>query len=123
MKIRGLKGELLDLVLEIGSARHPYEFAGLLRETDGVIDELNLLPGTVSGEESASLLLDMMPLDTHVAGSVHSHPNGYIRPSLADLGFFSRSGRYHIIVGYPYSRNDWRCFRSDGEPFTLEVIP
>jgi proteasome lid subunit RPN8/RPN11 len=123
MKIRGLKGELLDLLLEIGNARHPYEFAGLLRETDGVIDELNLVPGTVSSEGSASVLLDMMPLDTHVVGSVHSHPNGYIKPSQADLGFFSRSGRYHIIVGYPYSRNDWRCFRVDGEPVPLEVFP
>lgn len=122
MKIRGLKAELLDLLLGIGSARHPYEFAGLLRETDGIIDELNLLPGTVSGEESASLFLDMMPLDTHIAGSVHSHPSGHIRPSQADLGFFSRSGRYHIIVGYPYSRENWRCFRTDGAPWTLEVI-
>jgi proteasome lid subunit RPN8/RPN11 len=122
MKIRGLKGDLLDLLLEIGNARHPYEFAGLLLESDGVIDELNLLPGTVSGEASANLFLDMMPLSTHVAGSVHSHPSGNIRPSDADISFFSRSGRYHIIVGYPYTRENWQGYRVDGTPYTLEVI-
>jgi proteasome lid subunit RPN8/RPN11 len=122
MQIRGISMDLLDLLLEIGKDRHPYEFAGVIREEDGVLHELFLLPGTVSGEESASLFIDMMPLDTHVAGSAHSHPNGVLSPSNADLSFFPRVGRYHLIVGYPYTREDWRCFRADGEPVSLEVI-
>jgi proteasome lid subunit RPN8/RPN11 len=64
----------------------------------------------------------MMPLSTHVAGSVHSHPSGNIRPSDADISFFSRSGRYHIIVGYPYTRDNWQGYRVDGTPYPLEVI-
>jgi len=64
----------------------------------------------------------MMPLDTHVAGSAHSHPNGVLSPSQADLSFFPRTGRYHLIVGYPYSRDSWRCFRTDGRPGGLEVV-
>jgi proteasome lid subunit RPN8/RPN11 len=64
----------------------------------------------------------MMPLDTHLAGSVHSHPNGVIIPSDADLGFFPRTGRYHIIVGFPYEEDDWRCFSANGTPFDLGVV-
>ena len=122
MKIRGISRDLLELLLKIGRDRHPFEFAGILREKDGVIDEFNLLPGTVSSESSASLFLDMMPLDTHVAGSAHSHPNGALVPSDADLSFFPRVGRYHLIIGYPYTEESWRCFSANGNPAEMEVI-
>jgi len=122
MQIRGIRDDLLDLLLRLGSESHPDEFVAVLKEEDGVISELNLLPGTVSNEYSAHLLFDMMPLDTHVAGSAHSHPNGGLQPSNADLRFFPRIGRYHVIVGYPYTRSNWRCYRADGSPEQLEVI-
>ncbi len=123
MNIRGIRDDLLHALLTLGQQWHPREFAAVLREEDGVIGELDLLPGTVGGEGHATMHLDMMPLDTHVAGSAHSHPNGLLRPSSADLRFFPRAGRYHVIVGYPYSRQDWRCFRTNGEVYNLEVIP
>ena len=123
MKIRGIRQDLLTLLLAMGRENHPNEFAGIIREQDGVMEELNLLPGTIGREDSASLFYDMMPLDTHVAGSAHSHPNGAIIPSDADLNFFPRTGRYHLIIGYPYRKNDWRCFTADGQPCELEVIP
>lgn len=120
--IRGIKRELLMLLLELGKNSHPNEFAALLKEEDGVISELNLLPGTVGGSSSATVLFDMMPLGTHLAGSAHSHPNGVCRPSDADLNFFPRAGRYHLIIGAPYRENSWRCFTADGEPVDLAVI-
>jgi proteasome lid subunit RPN8/RPN11 len=123
MKIRGIRQDLITLLLQMGRENHPNEFAGVIRENDGVMEELNLLPGTIGREDSASLFYDMMPLDTHVAGSAHSHPNGVISPSDADLSFFPRTGRYHLIIGYPYRKNDWRCFTVDGQPCSLEVIP
>ena len=92
MTIRGIKKELLSLLLELGKNSHPNEFAALLKEEEGVISELNLLPGTVTGSSSASIFFDMMPLDTHLAGSAHSHPNGVLRPSSADVNFFPRAG-------------------------------
>jgi len=122
MNIRGIKQDLLSLLLEMGRENHPNEFVALIRERDGIMDEVNLLPGTVAGEDSASLFYDMMPLDTHVAGSAHSHPNGALRPSDADVNFFPRTGRYHLIIGYPYRKSDWKCFTADGEPCNLEVI-
>jgi proteasome lid subunit RPN8/RPN11 len=122
MRIRGIQKELISLLLQLGREQHPYEFAGLLLEQDGVIEEINLLPGTTSNEHSAALFLDMMPLDTHLAGSVHSHPNGVIIPSDADLGFFPRTGRYHIIVGFPYEEGDWRCFSANGNMVDIGVV-
>ena len=108
---------------QVARANHPNEFVGVLIEREGVIEELNLLPGTISGERSASLHFEMMPLDLHVAGSAHSHPSGAIRPSEADLNFFPGIGRYHFIIGYPYEKDDWRCFRTDGTPVAMEVVP
>jgi proteasome lid subunit RPN8/RPN11 len=122
MNIRGIRQELLTLLLELGRDSHPNEFVALLKEREGVIEELNMLPGTITGSSSASLFFDMMPLDTHLAGSAHSHPSGAIRPSDADIRFFPRAGRYHIIIGYPYGPSDWRCFAADGLPRTIEVL-
>jgi proteasome lid subunit RPN8/RPN11 len=122
MKIRGIKQDILSLLLQMAQESHPNEFVALLRERDGFIDEVNLLPGTVTGSDSAALLFDMMPLDTHLAGSAHSHPRGVIRPSDADVNFFPRTGKYHLIIGFPYGKNDWRCFTADGEPYDMQVV-
>jgi proteasome lid subunit RPN8/RPN11 len=122
MRVRGIKAGVIQALCEMGQYAHPHEFAALLREQDGVIEEVDLLPGTIGGEGHATMHLDMMPLDTHVAGSAHSHPNGVLRPSSADLTFFPRAGRYHIIVGYPYHPDTWRCFLTDGSMHILEVL-
>ena len=110
------------MLFELGREHHPNEFVAVLRERDGVIRDLDLVPGTVVGEESASFFIDMLPLGIRRAGSAHSHPNGVLSPSPADLRFFPSVGRYHIIVGYPYGRRDWRCYRADGSPTRLEVV-
>ncbi len=120
--MRGIRSEVIQVLCEMGQTAHPHEFAALLREEGGVIEEVDLLPGTIGGERHATMHLDMMPLDTHVAGSAHSHPNGVLRPSSADLTFFPRTGRYHIIVGYPYHTDSWRCFLTDGSVYPLEVL-
>jgi len=125
MKIRGIARDLIRALLE--SAREVdeegggREFVAVLREEGGVIREFLFLPFT-STQVSASLRSDLMPLDLHVAGSAHSHPNGVLRPSDADIRFFPAIGRYHLILGYPYSETSWRCFTSDGNPCQLEVV-
>lgn len=122
MKIRGISADLLALLLRLGAENHPNEFAAILRETDGVISEIDLVPGTTSNEVSANIFVDMLPLGTHNAGSAHSHPNGVLWPSDADLNFFPRTGRYHLIIGTPYGPRNWACFTADGEPYDLKVI-
>ena len=122
MAIRGISRGLLEMLFELGRQHHPNEFVAVLRERDGVISDLDLVPGTIVGEKSASFFIDMLPLDTHQAGSAHSHPNGLLSPSPADLRFFPRVGRYHIIIGYPYREGAWRCYRADGTPTHLEGV-
>ena len=123
VQIRGIKRELLHLLLKMGESQHPREFLAVLIEKEGVIDEMELAPGTISGETSASFSPFMLPITMHVAGSAHSHPNGVLSPSKADLTFFPKIGKYHLIVGYPYTIDDWRCYTADGRPHKLEVIP
>ena len=122
MKITGIGADLLDLLCELGADSHPKEFVAVLKAADGIIAELELLPGTITSEGSAHVPLYMAPLSTDTAGSAHSHPQGILAPSLADLLFFPRSGRYHIILGPPYNRTSWRCFLADGSPYELKVI-
>jgi proteasome lid subunit RPN8/RPN11 len=122
MAIRGISRGLLEMLFELGRQHHPNEFVAVLRERNGVISDLDLVPGTIVGEKSASFFIDMLPLDTHQAGSAHSHPNGPLSPSPADLRFFPSVGRYHIIIGPPYTQADWRCYRADGSVTDLEVI-
>jgi hypothetical protein len=38
------------------------------------------------------------------------------------VNFFPRTGRYHLIIGYPYEGDNWKCFTADGEPCDLDVI-
>jgi proteasome lid subunit RPN8/RPN11 len=122
MAICGISRDLLAILFELGREHHPNEFVAVLREKDGIIRDLDLVPGTIVGEESASFFLDMLPLDIHQAGSAHSHPNGVLSPSPADLRFFPTVGPYHVIVGYPYTERDWRCYRADGSATHLEVV-
>jgi proteasome lid subunit RPN8/RPN11 len=125
MKIRGISRDLIRALLssakEMDREGEGREFVAVLREEDGIIREFLFLPFT-STQVSASLRSDVMPLDPHVAGSAHSHPNGALRPSDADIRFFPSIGRYHIILGYPYDESDWRCFTSDGKTCEIEVL-
>ena len=123
MKIIGIRDALLELLLRLGESSHPREFLAILRENNGIIEEMELVPGTETRESSASFSTFMLPLDPHTAGSAHSHPNGVLKPSGADLRYFPSTGRYHLIIGPPYTRSSWKCYHSDGTPASMEVIP
>jgi proteasome lid subunit RPN8/RPN11 len=120
-KIRGIARETLEFILEVSKSSYPNEFAGLLQVEDGIITEVLFLPGTESGDSSAMLKLFMMP-NISTVGSVHSHPRGIIKPSVADLQMFGKTGHYHIIVGYPYDLQSWKCFNAEGEERDLKII-
>ena len=110
------------MMLEVGKSSHPKEFAALLRAEKGVISEMMLVPGTTSDETSARMLLNMMPLDLSIVGSVHSHPVHDLRYSNADLDMFGSKGYYNIIVAYPYTESDWVCYNPKGERIKLPVV-
>jgi proteasome lid subunit RPN8/RPN11 len=127
----GIAESALEFALEASEDAHPNEYMGLLRGEDAsrfdldrrgtVITDVLVIPGTETNPVSATVKTNMIPNDTRAAGSVHSHPNGVLRPSDADLATFGK-GKVHIIIGYPYGRGDWKAFDRQGEPRELEVL-
>jgi proteasome lid subunit RPN8/RPN11 len=117
-----IRREVLDTI--IGAAREamPHEFAATLRARDGVIYELVLVPGTLSGETSALLSFWNLPPDPEIVGSVHSHPSGNYNPSDADLQLFDKHGTTHIIIAFPFTPGTWRGYDGAGNRRRLEIV-
>lgn len=110
------------MILEASRSSYPNEFAAILRAEDRVITELLLLPGTLSGEQSALFRLHMLPIDFSVVGTAHSHPSGSFWPSGADLALFQRFGFVHIITAKPYNIRSWAAWDFYGDRWELEII-
>ena len=130
-EVIGIADGALEFALSAARDTHPDEYMGLLRgeeaskvglDRDGtVLTDVLVIPGTTSNPVSATVKTSMIPNDSRAAGSIHSHPNGVLRPSDADLATFGR-GKVHIIMGAPYEKGDWQAFDRDGEPRDLEVL-
>ncbi|KAB1191919.1 proteasome protein [Haloferax sp. MBLA0076] len=130
-EVIGIAAEALDFALEAAAETHPNEYMGLLRGEDAtqlgldrdglVVTDVLIIPGTVSDPFSATIKTNFVPNDFRAVGSIHSHPNGVLRPSDADLDTFG-SGTAHIIMGHPYGPNDWEVFDQSGDPRDFEVI-
>ncbi|MFB6302928.1 MAG: Mov34/MPN/PAD-1 family protein [Haloferacaceae archaeon] len=130
-EVVGIAADTLSFVLQASRETHPDEYMGLLRGEDArqfgldrdglVVTDVLVVPGTESNPWSATVREDMIPNDRRAVGSVHSHPNGVLRPSDADLGTFGK-GTVHIIVGAPYERGDWRAFDREGQARSLDVL-
>ncbi len=127
----GIARETMEFVLEACEETHPDEYMGFLRSEDArklgidrdgqVITDVLVIPGTVSSPVSATVKTSMKPNDLNSVGSVHSHPNGVLRPSTADLETFGQ-GDVHIIAGAPYGWRNWKVFDTQGNPTGLEII-
>lgn len=130
-EIRGIAEETLTFIREACQQTHPNEYMGLLRATDAqalgldmsgqVITDVLVIPGTKSSSVKATMKSRMVPNDHSAVGSVHSHPNGVLRPSDEDLRSFTR-GKIHLIIGAPYDRESWRAFETDGTRRSLRVL-
>jgi proteasome lid subunit RPN8/RPN11 len=130
-ELLGIARETMEFTLEACEESHPNEYIGFLRTEDAakldldrtgqVITDVLVIPGTTSNPVSASVRSHMKPNDMRSVGSVHSHPNGVLQPSDADLATFGQ-GAVHIIVGAPYGWGDWKAFNNRGEQTTLEVL-
>ncbi len=113
--------ELLKEILAIARDSYPNEFIALLSGKKDLIEELIFLP-FISGESSAIIHLDMLPLGMRVHGTVHSHPSPCCEPSEEDFFLFTRYGKYHLIVCYPFGPRNWKCYNHKGEEVELEVV-
>src|SRR3970040_1935970 len=122
-RVEAISRKTLRMILEASRDTYPREFGAILRAEGGVITELLLLPGTVSGNRHAIFQLHMLPADFTVVGTVHSHPSGVFEPSDEDLHLFSKFGGIHIIVGRPYTEDTWAAWTHAGERVALRVVP
>ncbi len=120
-KIYAVDVDLIDGFNESAKSCYPNEFLCMLRQEDGVINEMVMLPGTVFGDEHSFLSEWMSPIDYDLAGTVHSHPGYSNQASEADLTFFSNMGGVHFITCQPYDRTSWKAYNSKGEIISLEV--
>ena len=117
-----IRRELLEYLLELARDFYPNEFAGFLRERNGVLEEVLIAPAGHFGMDSAFFNTWMLPLDENVKGTVHSHPVPSARPSKADLHFFSKFGGVHLIIAYPFIEESVGAYRSDGSPLEVVIV-
>lgn len=130
-EILGIAESALEFALAASEESHPNEYMGMLRGEDAskfgldedgtVLTDVLVIPGTESNPVSATVKTSMIPNDMRAAGSVHSHPNGVLRPSDEDLMTFGK-GKVHIIIGAPYGWDDWQAFDREGERADLRVL-
>ncbi len=121
-KIHAVDIDFIDGLNESARSCYPNEFLCMVRQTDGVIDEMVLLPGTVFGDSHSFLSEWMSPIDFSIAGTAHSHPGYSNEASDEDLSLFANMGGIHFITCQPYDRNSWKAYNSKGEEVELEVI-
>ncbi len=121
-EIKGITDRTLSMILESSKDAYPNEFAAGMREIDGIISELILVPRTITSHSKALLQLHHLPIDYSMVGIVHSHPSSNIHPSQNDMIMFGRYGRVHIIVGMPYDMNSWRAYDYNGKEIELPLL-
>ena len=121
-KIYGIDVDLIDEINECARSVFPDEFLCALSAEDGVINEMILLPGTIYGDSHSIMNVWMAPVNVHLIGTAHSHPDYCNMASDADLDLFSNMGGYHIITCMPYDRTSWKIYNSKGEEVQLELI-
>ena len=120
-----IKRSTLEFILESAKSTYPNEFGGLLRidsDNKDTIFEIVILPGTISGDSHAIFKLHMLPIDFSIVGTVHSHPSVSFHPSDADLSLFSRFGKVHIVVAYPFTNTSWKSYNHNGKEIIMEVV-
>ncbi|MBI4210513.1 MAG: Mov34/MPN/PAD-1 family protein [Candidatus Diapherotrites archaeon] len=116
-----IKRQVLESIIMAAKNVYPLEFFSMLGGRNKVIEELVVVPATY-GESFSSYRLDLVPFDSSIIGTVHSHPSEENYPSDADLESFSKFGEVHLIIGHPYNFNTVRAFDNKGRHVTLRVV-
>jgi len=130
-EVVGIAADTLAFARSAAEESLPDEYMGLLRAEDAadlgldrsgtVVTDVLVVPATESNPVSATVKTSLVPNDMRAAGSIHSNPNGVLRPSDADLATFGK-GNVHIILGAPYREGDWRAFDREGKQRDLPVL-
>jgi len=117
-----ISADVIDFIMAAARNTYPNEFIGLLRMREGVVKEVVIPPLSTYGQSFSSFRHDMLPADENVVGIVHSHPSRSSQPSRQDLNLFAQSGRYHMIICYPYRLEDISLYDKDGKRAEYKVV-
>ncbi|EMA47705.1 proteasome Rpn11 subunit JAMM motif protein [Halococcus morrhuae DSM 1307] len=130
-ELLGIAADTMEFARSAAAETHPNEYMGLLRsqpadeldldDAGSVITDVLVIPATESNPVSATVKTSLVPNDMRAAGSIHSHPNGVLRPSAEDRATFGK-GDAHVILGAPYGPDDWRAFDREGDERDLPVL-
>ncbi len=118
-----IKGNVLSDLLEAAKRTYPNEFFALLggSKKEKIIDEIIVVPAEY-GRDSTLVKTWLVPFDSRIVGSAHSHPGHYNFPSSADISGFAQFGELHLIMAYPYNLNSTRAFNVNGKEEKIEVV-
>ena len=118
-----IKKGTLEAVTLAARNVYPNEFLALLssKKNGNTIDEFVLAPA-IYGKTFSSIRLDLVPYDSNIMGSVHSHPIGRAMPSRADLRAFRAMGETNLIIASPFNLGSFRAFNKTGKEIKIEVI-
>ncbi|PIN83362.1 hypothetical protein COV61_03290 [Candidatus Micrarchaeota archaeon CG11_big_fil_rev_8_21_14_0_20_47_5] len=114
--------DALEFALEASKASHPHEFIGMLREEEGIIIAILVIPGSILGDGFSQLDYWQVPAHSGECGVLHSHPNGNALPSQADRNLFTKSGRIHAIAAYPYTERSICFYDGNGRKLEFEIV-
>ena len=120
-----VKKEVLHDLFILCKEFHPNEFIALLEgdgKEKGVVGRMSVLHASFNSPNMSSYNPYSVPYSLEVIGTVHSHPNGVLFPSRADLEHFRKSGSIHAIVGPPYSAGSISFFDGKGKRLDFKVV-
>ena len=117
-----IKQATLESIIIAAQNTYPDEFIALLgADKKKVIKELVILPSTY-GSTFSSIRRDLVPFDSSIVGSVHSHPSHSNRPSSGDLKAFPGMGEVHLIICMPFDLNSIKAYDVKGNELEIEAV-
>jgi proteasome lid subunit RPN8/RPN11 len=119
-----IEREMLNYIFTNAKAVHPREMILLLRgkrsKNQTTITDLIVPPLATHGKGFSGFQRYMLPVDFSLIGTVHSHPSGVAKPSLADL--HHSFGRIIMIVAFPYNNEEnVAVYNHSGEKLSLKI--
>jgi proteasome lid subunit RPN8/RPN11 len=116
---------VIDSILTYAKIQYPREGILLLRgkvdKNAILVNEIVIPPLAVHGHGYSEFPLHMLPMDSSIMGTAHSHPSGVLRPSFGDLNHFY--GRLLVITTYPYdSEQQIAVYDREGNPVKYEIV-
>jgi proteasome lid subunit RPN8/RPN11 len=115
-----IKKELIEAILDLCRGAHPREVGGLLLGKK-IVDDYVIVPGKFYNF-SIYIRMDQLPIYPNLYGTFHSHPTPNSQPSKADVDFFGKLGKEHIIFAYPYSLNSFQVYDTFGRKAQVKIV-